>query len=359
MYDSILSDYPLRKGETDDAKRLQSAIDDTPNGILYIPKGDYYIGTPIVISNRCSLKMHPAARLVATQEMDFVVTYDGLSDYHALSIFNEDGSIYDNLGLFIDGGDIDGNGFASCLKITNAHHYTLTNIALHNGNKYGLYVGSADGHIYELICNNIYCKCTMKGLSGNVGIYSDRSDCHYNDCIVVDYTIGMHMGGSSNRLSQCHIWGGTVAPKKLSMKEWSDIYAERKKSLRSGLYTYSRLGEEIHNDTPEMLIDSVAFSIKGAHNILDGCYADTAEVGYMIFADTRLISCDFFNNGLMGLKKSTAIKHIGGKLTVMASTFRGPVGTEKLYDGIESNVEWISNSVIGGEDMILPESLNF
>ena len=349
MYDSILTDYPRLNGEKSDAPRIQRAIDNTYNGILSIPKGDYYIDSPILITNRCSLKMHSAARLIATEEMEFVVTYDGLANYHALSIFNDDGSIYDNLGIFIEGGDIDGNGMASCLKITNAHHYTLTNTALHNGKDYGLYVGSADGHLYELICNNVYCKCTMKGLSGNIGIYSAKSDCHYNDCIVVDYTTGMKIDGFANRLTRCHIWSGTVAPENMDMQTWSDLYAERKKKHNLKLYDYATLVEKYNNEIPEMLKNSVAFHIKGGYNVLDGCYADTAEIGYLIEHDTRLISCDFFNNGLMGLKNSTAIKHIKGKLQIMASTFRGPVGTEKLYEGDGKDVEWISNTCIGGE----------
>ncbi len=110
MYDNILNDFPKLKGEKDDAPRIQRAIDATENGILCIPKGEYMIGQTIYIQNRCSLDMHPAAHLVATNEMDFVFVYKSDKNYHALTLFNDDGTIYDNLGLFIKGGDIDGNG---------------------------------------------------------------------------------------------------------------------------------------------------------------------------------------------------------------------------------------------------------
>ena len=106
MYDKILTDFQRQQSDKSDSERIQRAIDATPNGILCIPKGDYKIATPLFIKNRCSLDMHPAARLIATEEMDFVLTYNADGNYHNLTLFNEDGSVYDNLGLFIKGGDI-------------------------------------------------------------------------------------------------------------------------------------------------------------------------------------------------------------------------------------------------------------
>lgn len=348
MYNSILTDFLKQANDKSDSERIQRAIDATPNGILCIPKGDYSIKTPITITNRCSLKMHPAARLIAKAEMDFVLTYNAAGDYHNLTLFNDDGTVYDNLGLFIEGGDIDGNGMASCFAITNAHHFTLSNITFHNGKEYGLYVGGKNGgHIYELVCNNVYCKCTMKGLAGNVGIWSDKHDAHFNDCFVIDYTIGMRILGTANRISRCHLWGGTVPPENISVKDWSEIYGERKKQLSNGVYGKDIDKVNSDNDVPEMLKNSIAFDMQGGYNILDGCYADTAEIGFNIHRDTRIIGCDFFNNKLMGLKKSVAIHHIGGKLSVMMCAFRSTVGTEVLYSGDQKNVEWINNSSSG------------
>jgi hypothetical protein len=298
--------------------------------------------------------MHPAARLIAVAEMDFVIEYSAKGNYHALTLFNADGSVYDNLGLFIRGGDIDGAGKASCLSITNAHHFTLTNTAFHNGKKYGLHIGGdRGGHIYELICNNVYCKCTMKGLNGNIGIYSDRHDAHFNDCIVVDYTIGMRMLGSANRITRCHLWSGTVPPRNISVKDWSNIYAERKMKLANGVYGENEV-KEYQNDIPEMLDGSISFDMVGEENVLDGCYADTAEIGYLISNTTRMINCDFFNNKLMGMKESTAIKHVKGKLVVCSCSFRGTVGSEILYEGDGEDVEWIACRVTGGENMKIP-----
>ncbi len=75
MYDNILIDFPRLECETSDSPRIQRAIDATENGILCIPKGDYDISDTLYIKNRCSLDMHPAARLIARSEMDFVIEY--------------------------------------------------------------------------------------------------------------------------------------------------------------------------------------------------------------------------------------------------------------------------------------------
>lgn len=347
MYDKILNDFFKLESDKSDSERIQRAIDATPNGILCIPKGDYKIATPLFIKNRCSLDMHPAARLIATEEMDFVLTYNADGNYHNLTLFNEDGSVYDNLGLFIKGGDIEGNGKSSCLAITNAHHFTISNIALHNGKEYGLYIGGKNkGHIYELVCNNVYCKCTQKGLAGNIGIWSDKHDAHFNDCFVIDYTVGMRIIGSANRISRCHLWGGTVPPENFSVEEWSGIYGERKQKLLNGVYGNDNNGE-YENETPEMLKNSIAFDIQGWYNILDGCFADTAEIGYNINASTHMIGCAFFNNILMGMKKSIAINHTSGKLRVLMSSFRATTGFEILYSGNIDDVDWSMNEVSG------------
>lgn len=59
----------------------------------------------------------------------------------------------------------------------------------------------------------------------------------------------------------------------------------------------------------------------------------------------------------MGLKESTAIKHIGGNLTIISCHFRGTAGSEKLYEGAGESVSWISNISTGGEGMKLPGKL--
>jgi len=353
-WDANIADFPRLAGETDDAPRFMRAVFAAPNGVLRIPKGEYEIASMIHITNRCSLSMHPAAHLVARARMNYVIFWDGGADYHALSVYNPDGSIYDNLNLFIKGGDIDGNGLASCLAIANSHHFTLADITLHNGRVSGLCVTrETGGHLYELIANNVYCKSTISGLAGNIGIDCQVSDCHFTDCIVVDYTKGIRSGGSANRFTRCHVWGGTVPPNGMGFKEWSDAYAQRKRL--EGLHKWTAEKERAHLTfgVPEMLPGSVAFEIVGGASIFDGCYADTAEIGFDVRNGATIINSGFFNNPRMNLRKSTAIVHRGGRLDVAFCTFRGGAKCEKLYEGSGKAVEWICNQVSGGADMAL------
>jgi len=346
MYDNHLSDFLRLNGETDDSARIQRAIDATPNGILCISKGDYEIASPLFIKNRCSLDMHPAARLIATEKMEFVLSYDGNANFHELTIYNDDGSVYDNLGLFIKGGDIDANGKASCLLIANAHHYTLSNITLHNGKKYGLCVGGdVGGRLYELVANNVYCKCTISGLHGNIGIYTNEHDGHYTDCFVIDYTTGFKADGGANRLTRCHIWGGTIPPCGKSMKEWSLFYGNNKKLMMANQYTDEVDAAILAYGVPEMLVDSVAFEFNSGINVLDGCFADTATIGYLIRGGGNIITnSGFFNNKLMGLRNTLAIKNESKRLVVTNSFFLNATGTDRFYDGAREAVVWSNNN---------------
>ena len=352
IYDANLANFPRLAGETDDSPRFVRAISSTPNGVLCVPKGEYDIGSMIKITNRCSLLMHPAAHLVARAKMDYVLFWDGAADYHALSVFNPDGSVYDNANLFIKGGDIDGNGLASCLAIANSHHFTLADITLHNGARAGLCITrETGGHLYELIANNIYCKCTISGLAGNIGIDCQTADCHFTDCIVVDYTKGIRSTGGSNRFTRCHVWGGTVPPKGMSFKEWSDAYARRKKMELANKWTADDERTHLELGIPEMLPNSTAFECFGYADVFDGCYADTSEIGFDVRTLVSLMNCGFYNNPRMNLRKSTVIVHRGGSLRIAFCDFRGGAGCEKLYEGTGKKVEWVSSKASGGANM--------
>ena len=347
MFDTILTDFSRLDGETDDSPRIQRAIDATPNGILCIPKGDYEIAKPLLINNRCSLDMHPATRLIAVEEMDFVLTYDGNGNWHELTIYNDDGTIYDNLGLFMRGGDIDGNGKASCLLLENAHHYTISNMTLHNGKKYGLCVGGVlNDRLYELVATNIYCKCNMSGLKGNIGSWAKQCDLHFTDCFVIDYTIGIKDNGGANRYTRCHVWGGTVPPEGKSAKEWSIFYGGNKKKLFTQKYNDEMEQEILNFGVPEMLVDSVAFELNSGGSVLDGCYADTASIGYWVKApDNVITNSGSFNNKLMGLRNTVAIKNESRILTVTNCRFVNGTGTDCVYEGDKEGLIWQCNNV--------------
>ena len=352
IYEKSRPEYPRLAGETDDSPRLRRAVADCANGILYIPRGVYLLASPIVVDNFASLYMHPAAILRAAAEMDFVVTWDGGAQYENLIVRTPDGEIFDNLNMFIRGGDIDGAGLASCLCVRHYHHFTLSDIALHNGKKYGLYTGG--GHGYELIANNVYAKCTLSGLAGNCGICSRLSDSHYTDCIIVDYTVGMEIAGSSNRLTRCHVWGGIVKPLHgYTQDEWCALYNKRKFGAPDAGSPDSWFSDNL----PEMLYDSVCFKISGCSNNLEVCYADTGMTGYLMSgSDNYLNCCQSYNNTRFGMDGDTIIRHTGGALHLSGCVFRKCAPNTKLYEGSGKGLYILDTATAGTDDFRFPNS---
>ena len=72
-WDHALDEFPALPGEADDTARIQRAIDATPSGVLYVPKGLYKVSSPLVVTNLCSLDMHKSAILRAVSEMPYVL----------------------------------------------------------------------------------------------------------------------------------------------------------------------------------------------------------------------------------------------------------------------------------------------
>ena len=58
-WDVSLADFPRLAGEADDSPRFMRAVSAAPNGVLRVPKGEYDIASMLLITNRCSLSMHP------------------------------------------------------------------------------------------------------------------------------------------------------------------------------------------------------------------------------------------------------------------------------------------------------------
>ena len=295
--DHTLCEFPVQAGETDDAPRIQRAIQATPNGVLTIPRGTYRIATPIIINNNCSLEMNRNAIFKAVAPMDVVLTIQDRKKPKG------------DCGGFMRGGTIDGNGLASCLRIRNIYpRYTTSDVVLLNGKSYGLRV---DGGC-QIVCNNFYAQCTMSGLAGNTAFIINGGDSYYTDCHAVDYTVGFDVwSGGSNRLTRCHSWGGPIPPVK-------------------------------PGEFPEMLKDSVNFRIRkaGSATILRDCYADTGLIGYEIHgAETRLLGCNYFSNTKFKLDNITIIKHTDGRLLVSDGSFVKSAEHMTIYDGC-GTVEW-------------------
>ena len=217
-YDISLNDYPRLPGEKSDDERMKRAVLDCSGGVLFFPKGVYSVTSPIVISNACSVLMHKSAVLKAVCEMPYVLIYDAAQSYPDIKVENwcitpSDDPDSEDWNLFVTGGVIDGAGLASCMCLNSFKHFTLRDISFRNGRKYGLFIEDETSEwTFELIAQNLYCKCTMPGLSPNCGIHSNGGDSHFIDCIIVDYTIGFEMtGGGSNRLTDAERIGQLFA----------------------------------------------------------------------------------------------------------------------------------------------------
>ncbi len=126
--------------------------------------------------------------------------------------------------------------------------------------------------------------------------------------IVVDYTRGIELlGGGSNRLTRCHVWGGPIPP-------------------------------PTEGALPEMLEDSVNYVLSSYDAILTDCYADTGLTGFLITENARLIGCSYFNNYTYRMDHVTVLDHRSGALSLSDCLFRKTSPHATLYKGDRSKV---------------------
>lgn len=323
IWDVNVSDYPRLEGETSDDKRIMRAAADCEGGVLYLGKGLYEIAEMLTIDNCCSLLLHKSAVLKAVKNIPYVVKIDAAASTPGIK--EEDGHIIpsgepdsEDWNLFFKGGVIDGAGLASCVCLNSFKHFTMKDVSMRNGLKYGLRIED-EGSMwtYELIAQNLYLKCTIPGLAGNAGISSNGGDSHFIDCIVVDYTRGIELlAGGSNRLTRCHVWGGPIPPRA-------------------------------EGELPEMLIDSVNYVISSGDALLTDCYADTGKTGYLVTENARLIGCSYYNNYTYKMDDVTVIDHRGGQLLVSGCMFRKHSLNATIYKGDRSGLVTRDNLLEG------------
>ena len=239
---------------------------------IHVPNGEYEFHHPVYIPFGVSLELEEYAVIKAADDFyipddvnrRFLLTYDGGSAFDNLSPTKPGSQELDNnTGISIKGGILDGNGIVSCLRISGAHHITISNVGLHNGKQYGLSVWGY--RVYEAIISNCYAKTFVEGCEGNTGFYISQHDNHLIDCICVDYTIGFHIAATANRLTRCHAWGGIVG----------------------------------YPESHPTLDDSINFKVTGASNTFVSCYADTAEIGVDISSGgdgNMFFGMAFYNN---------------------------------------------------------------
>ena len=320
VWDHSLAEYPRLENETSDTPRIRRAVADCAGGVLYLPRGVYEIDEMLTVENCCSILMHKSAVLKAVREMPFVLKIDAAASCPDLQecdghLVPSDDPDAEDWNLFLTGGYVDGAGLASCVCLNSFKHFTMRDVSLRNGRKYGLRIeDEGSTWTYELVAQNLYLKCTLPGLAGNAGISSNGGDSHFIDCIVVDYTRGIELlGGGSNRLTRCHVWGGPIPPRA-------------------------------ENELPEMLTDSVNYVLSSYDAILTDCYADTGMTGFLITENTRLIGCSYFNNYTYRMDDVTVLDHRGGQLSLSDCLFRKTSPRATLYRGDRSRVT--SNNIM-------------
>ncbi len=318
-WDASVGDFPRLAGESGDSARIRRAVEAADrDGVVWFPRGDYEIDEPLVVDNRTSLLLHKSAHLVAVREMPFVLTYYG----RQMEAGNGDSSGIADHNLFIRGGDIDGNGLASCAHVMGLRHFTIADATFRNGKSVGLQFGdpalerAIEGG-YEIVANNLYFICDKPGLAGNVGLLTNIGDSHFTDIVVVDYTVGIRDIKWSNRFTRCHVWGGLV--------------------------------KKAGTDKPEMLENSIAFDLRGSDAVLDDCYADTAMTGFLVHDDTRVFDCSYYNNWRFEMDGPTVFRHERGVLIVTGGRFSKNSPHALLYEAgpDAGSLVWRDNRVLG------------
>lgn len=314
IWDRSMADYPRLGEEKSDDRRIMRAVEDCAGGVLFFPRGVYEIAEMLVIDNCCSVLMHKSAVLKAVRAMPFVLKIDAAASYpevreHEGHLIPSDDPDAEDWNLFLAGGYVDGAGMASCVCLNSFKHFTMRDVSLRNGLRYGLRIEEEGSTwTYELVAQNLYVKCTMPGLAGNAGISSNGGDSHFIDCIVVDYTRGIELlGGGSNRLTRCHVWGGPIPPRS-------------------------------EGELPEMLKDSINYVLSSYDAILTDCYADTGMTGFLVTENARLIGCSYFNNYAYKMDNVTVIDHRGGTLFLSNCLFRKTSPNAALYRGDRTGV---------------------
>lgn len=310
VYDVSLRDFPRLADETDDTSRLQRAVDATGDGgVLFLPKGEYSVSRPIVVTNGTSLLLHKSATVRAVAKMaclfDINMMHTGARAWGGSSHY--EGHPHDQ-GMFFAGGHLDGNGLATCLSVNCYFHYTMRDTVFVNGYPYGLHVGKSGA---EIIAENLYFRTIKRGLAGNIALYSEGNDSYYSRIVVVDYTTGLKTTGTANAFDHYHVWGGPIPPKGPGRP-------------------------------PEMLENSVCFNLGGSMNLLRDCYADTATVGFKVSGwGHQIVGSWFLNNPDFGLKEITVVEQAADSsdLLIADCCFRGAGDRTKLYVG-SGAVKW-------------------
>ncbi len=304
-----LSDYPRLSEETDDAARIQRAVDEHPHGVILVPGGVYRLEKPLSITNYCSLWLAKEAVFMAASPMEYLVEWNGGMD-----------NLFHDYGMFIKGGTFDGAAMAGGVRLRNIHHFTMTE-SWFKDCKTGLCVGNKEDYKnYELRASNLYFRNSV-GIPDSIGVCIPSHADHYLDSIiVVDYQTGFYLNCGSTYLSKCHSWVTTVIP------------------------DMSR---------------TIAFDLAGGGcNTLTDCYVDTSQIGVRVRAThCRMQNVFGYHNGLYGGKNHVFISYeTDAPFYLDGGTFKGWEGAGDIFfkGSVTPNVHmrWVDTQRLTGTEVL-------
>lgn len=236
------------------SKRFGVAALLAKNSTITVPSGLYEMDGGIYLEGTTSLVCAPDAEIRAINPMQRLINHVGYL-YRDTHVYYKDHNVLDinhNVGVY--GGVFNGGNMASTVvDLSGFHKFTFQNSTVIGGTK-GVYIVNG----YELMMSNVIAKnYNTERTSTSVGLHIAAADCHFTDLVLLDYEIGVEVGGGSNRLTNVHVWGGFHCVEE----------------------------------------QTINFKITGHTHTFTTCYADTGRIGYQNTGRfNRFVSCDAFNN---------------------------------------------------------------
>lgn len=240
-----ITDFGVLGNGGDETNLIKDAILQSSGKVLYFPAGVYGINNTLTINNEVSLELDANAKIIALTPMDVMIEwgkYNVYSEHH-----------------FIKGGIIDGMNKAKILiNLSWFRHFTLKDTIFLNSIEKGIVLRSheEDIHSVEAIVDNIYFENKTNTYINNTALVVNTTDSHISNVIMVNYTIGVELHNSGNRLFRIHPWV---------------THANR-------------------------LNISKSFVNDASNNTFTECLADSTAIGYEINKNARILHSGYYCN---------------------------------------------------------------
>lgn len=227
---------------TDDTENLQKAINfcKTNQYRLVSSKGKVYaISHPLDITNPGEMQIDfGGAEIKAIKKMEYMINYDNGKDFNI-----RHNNIINNIVL-------DCNNMSGGIHCPEAIKTSFNFIMIRNCSEKAFEALSG----YEIFLTNSHIHCNER--KGTYGIYITTGDSHFDNVIIIDAQTAVYQKTQAvNFYDKIHAW----------------VY--------------------------KMAESSVFFDVEGLA-LLNQCYCDTAEKGYVMhaFSILKLVNCQSYNN---------------------------------------------------------------